>query len=67
MIRSHTIGMTREELERMACSLDGDALYVLDGKIDGFAPVSPFNPTPGEMGLRQSGFRGSIISTNFKK
>ena len=45
--------MTREELERMACPLDGDALDVLEGKIDGFDSGSPFNPTPGEMGLRQ--------------
>jgi len=59
--------MTRKDFERMACPLDGDALDVLEGKIDGFDPGSPFNPTPGEMGLRQSGFRGSIISTNFKK
>lgn len=43
--------MTREEFERMVCSLDGDALDVLEGEIDGFDPCSPFNPTPGEMGL----------------
>ena len=46
--------MTRKDFERMACPLDGDALDVLEGKIDGFDPGSPFNPTPGEMGLRQS-------------
>ena len=43
--------MTREEFEKMVRSLDGDALEVLDGEIDGFDPDSPFNPSPMEMGL----------------
>ena len=44
--------MTREEFEGMACSLDGDALDILDGEICGFDPGSPLNPTHEEMGLR---------------
>ena len=43
--------MTKEEFERMVRSLDGDALEVLDGEIDGFDPDSPFNPGLEEMGL----------------
>ena len=43
--------MTREEFERMVRSLEGDALEVLDGEIDGFDPNSPFNPGLEEMGL----------------
>ena len=43
--------MTREEFEKKARSLDGDALEVLDGEIDGFDPNSPFNPGLEEMGL----------------
>ena len=43
--------MTREEFERMVCSLDGDALDVLEGEIDGFDRGSPFNPGLEEMGL----------------
>ena len=43
--------MTKEEFERMVRSLDGDALEVLDGEIDGFDPNSPFNPGLEEMGL----------------
>ena len=43
--------MTKEEFEGMARSLDGDALEVLDGEIDGFDPDSPFNPGLEEMGL----------------
>ena len=43
--------MTKEEFERMVRSLDGDALEVLDGEIDGFDPNSPFNPSPEGMGL----------------
>ena len=43
--------MTREEFEKMVCSLDGEALEVLDGEVDGFDPGSPFNPSPMEMGL----------------
>ena len=35
----------------MVRSLDGDALEVLDGEIDGFDPDSPFNPGLEEMGL----------------
>ena len=43
--------MTREGFEKKARSLDGDALEVLDGEIDGFDPNSPFNPGLEEMGL----------------
>ena len=43
--------MTKEEFEKMVRSLEGDALEVLDGEIDGFDPCSPFNPGPEEMGL----------------
>ena len=43
--------MTREEFEKMVRSLDGDALEVLDGEVDGFDLDSPFNPGPEEMGL----------------
>ena len=43
--------MTREEFEKMVRSLDGEALEVLDGEIDGFDSNSPFNPSPEEMGL----------------
>ena len=43
--------MTREEFEKMVCSLDGEALEVLDGEVDGFDSNSPFNPSPEEMGL----------------
>lgn len=60
--------MTKEEFEKVIRSLDGDALEVLDGEVDGFDPDSPFNPGLEEMGLEAaaSGCRGSIISTNFK-
>ena len=43
--------MTKTEFERLVCSLDGEALEVLDGEIDGFDANSPFNPGPEEMGL----------------
>ena len=43
--------MTREEFEKMVRSLDGEALEVLDGEVDGLDPNSPFNPSPEEMGL----------------
>jgi hypothetical protein len=36
--------MTREEFEKMLRSLEGDALEVLDGEVDGLDPSSPFNP-----------------------
>jgi hypothetical protein len=36
--------MTRKEFEKIVCSLDGDALEVLDGEVDGFDSNSPFNP-----------------------
>lgn len=43
--------MTKEEFEKMVRSLDGDALDVLDGDVDGFNSDSPFNSSPMEMGL----------------
>lgn len=43
--------MTKEELEKMICSLDGDVLEVLDGEIDGFDPCSLFNPSQKKWGL----------------
>lgn len=43
--------MTKAEFERLVCSLDCEALEVLDGEIDGFDANSPFNPGPEEMGL----------------
>ena len=43
--------MTREEFEKMVCSMDGEVLEVLDGEVDGFDLNSPFNPSPMEMGL----------------
>ena len=36
--------MTREEFEKRVRSLDGDALEVLNGEVDGLDPSSPFNP-----------------------
>jgi hypothetical protein len=36
--------MTREEFEKMLRTLEGDALEVLDGEVDGLDPSSPFNP-----------------------
>jgi hypothetical protein len=36
--------MTREEFEKMLRALEGDALEVLDGEVDGLDPSSPFNP-----------------------
>lgn len=36
--------MTREEFEKMLRALEGDALEVLNGEVDGLDPSSPFNP-----------------------
>jgi hypothetical protein len=36
--------MTREEFEKMLRALEGDALEVLDGEVDGLDSSSPFNP-----------------------
>lgn len=36
--------MTREEFEKMLRTLEGDALEVLDGEVDGLDSSSPFNP-----------------------
>lgn len=36
--------MTREELEKILRTLEGDALEVLNGEVDGLDPSSPFNP-----------------------
>jgi hypothetical protein len=36
--------MTREEFEKILRTLEGDALEVLDGEVDGLDPSSPFNP-----------------------
>ena len=43
--------MNKAEFERLVCSLDGDALEVLGGEMDGLDANSPFNPGPEEMGL----------------
>ena len=52
--------MTKEEFEEMVCSLDGEALEILDGEIDGFDPSSPFNPGPVEMGLDEDASEDEI-------
>ena len=52
--------MTREEFEKMVRSLDGEALEVLDGEIDGFDPDSPFNPGLEEMGLDEDATEENI-------
>ena len=52
--------MTKEEFERMVRSLDGDALEVLDGEIDGFDPDSPVNPGLEEMGLDEDATEENI-------
>ena len=36
--------MTREEFEKILRTLEGDALEVLNGEVDGLDPSSPFNP-----------------------
>jgi hypothetical protein len=36
--------MTREEFEKILRTLEGDALEVLDGEVDGLDSSSPFNP-----------------------
>ena len=36
--------MTREEFEKMLRTLEGDAIEVLDGEVDGLDSSSPFNP-----------------------
>lgn len=36
--------MTREEFEKMLRTLEGDALEVLNGEVDGLDSSSPFNP-----------------------
>ena len=61
--------MTREEFEKMVCSMDGEVLEVLDGEVDGFDLNSPFNPSPMEMGLDEDAteeeIEESLMSTYF--